>query len=475
MSRPNQGFVEATIVVVGRRRTRNTGRMNHIEGRREPVFGGEIDSRMGVPIPPGAAPSIPGTVQPVLDAQSLIDTLGVGLGLGNAIAVLRIKLAFPPEVFALAARPLIDGHAEFVQMLPVSGSGRFGTLGGQLSRALATAIRALDRRRAQILPRGAAPEVIGAQAHRWTYAVFVAALLRDLAQVSNGMRVWMQMGASIPRAWSPAAGPMRACGALGYRFETLPGGALSDEVDPAIALRVFERCVPAPIQDWLREDQALMTELRACLSGLADPAGVISELVAIDIPGNSLAHPPAVSAAPRTPAATPAAVVRAPAAPTVTTVDSPEFLEQVNSVESVLAGQFMAWLKQGVQGGRLPVNTPDALVYVVAEGLLLASPRIFREFATQIGGSEPLFDAARRVQREVLREGWHLRADRGLSIFCYGTGRYARGRSDPETTRINGIVIREPQRFIQPLPDIDPALVRLADGVGPSPSPSGSD
>jgi hypothetical protein len=444
--------------------------MNHIEGRREPVFGGETETRMGVPIASGAAPSILGTVQPVMDAQSLINTLGVA----NAISVLRIKLAFPPEVFALAARPLIDGHAEFVQMLPVSGSGRFGTLGGQLSRALATAIRALDRRRSQILPRGAAPEVIGAQAHRWTYAVFVAALLRDLPQVSQGMQVWMQMGTGIPRAWSPAAGPMRACGALGYRFETLPGGALSDEVDTAIALRLFERCVPAPIQDWFRDDQALMAELRACLSGRADPAGVISELVACDVARSSLAPAPAVSPVPKVPAAIAVGVVRAPKAQTVTTVDSPEFLEEVTPVDSALAGQFMAWLRQGVLAGALPVNTPEALVYVVAEGLLLASPRIFREFAKQIGGSEPLFDAARRVQREVLREGWHLRSDRGLSIFCYEKGCYAKGRSDPETTRINGIVIREPQRFIQPLPAIDPALVRVVDGVGPSPSPSPS-
>jgi hypothetical protein len=159
----------------------------------------------------------------------------------------------------------------------------------------------------------------------------------------------------------------------------------------------------------------------------------------------------------------------------VTTVYSPEFPEKVSPVESALAGQFMAWLRQGVQGGVLPVNTPDALVYVVAEGLLLASPRIFGEFAKLIvAGLNPLFDAARRVQREVLREGWHLRADRGLSIFCYEKGRYARGRSDRETTRINGIVIREPQRFIQPLPAIDPALVRVVDAVGPSPSQSPS-
>ena len=444
-------------MTVGHWPTRNTGRMYHIEDRREPVFGDDIGDRIGVPIASGGATSILGTVQPVLDAQSLIDRLG----LGNAIRVLRIKLAFPPEVFALAARPLIDGHAEFVQMLPASGSGRYAQAGGQLQRALATAIRALDRRRGQILPRGAAPEVIGAQAHRWTYAVFVAALLRDLPQVSQGMRVWMEVETGIPLAWSPAMGSMVSSGALCFRIETLPPGTQLDEVNPSMALWLFERCVPALIQDWLREDLALMAELRACLSGNADPAGVINELVACYAPGRSPGQGPVVSPAPEVPAATPVFEVSAPTGQTIATGKPPEFLDKVTPGESALARLFMAWLKQGVQSGALSVNTPDALVYVVAEGLLLASPHIFREFAKQqVGGAEPITDTAKHLQREVLRQGWHLRADRGLNILCY-----ERGRSDRGSNRINGIVIRDPQRFIQPLPAIDSTLVRLLDGA----------
>lgn len=153
--------------------------------------------------------SMLGAEHPVLDAQSLIDRLG----LVNAVGVLRIKLAFPAEVFALAARPLIEGYSEFLQMLPVQrmGSSRFGRPGGQLQRGLTTALRALDRRRGQILPRGAAPEVIGAQAHRWTYAIFVAALLRDVVRVSEGCRVWIKKDFVQPYAWDPAVGSMRAC------------------------------------------------------------------------------------------------------------------------------------------------------------------------------------------------------------------------------------------------------------------------
>ena len=431
--------------------------MPQIEDRREPSFGGGAGDRMRAPIASRVMPSVLGAEQPVLDAQSLIDRLG----LDNAIRCLRIKLAFPAEVFALAARPLIDGHAEFVQMLPVSGSKPLGQTGGQLHRALATALRSLDRRRGQILPRGAAPEVIGAQAHRWTYAVFVVALLRDLPHVSEGMHVLLAMGTGIPCAWNPAAGSMRSCGALGYVVEPLQPGVVSDALDATVSLRLFERCVPAAIQDWLEGDAALRAELRACLSGDADPAGVLSELVAWDAPRRPPVRAPVVSPSSKVPAATSGVAAIAPAAQTVITVDPPDFLEEVMPDESALARQFMAWLNQGLLDGTLSVNKPDALVHRVAEGLLLTSPRIFREFAKQqVGGAEAAADAAKRVQREVLREGWHLRADRGVNILCY-----ERKWSDRGSTRINGIVIREPQRFIQPLPAIDSTLVRVVDGA----------
>ena len=99
---------------------------------------------------------------PVLSAQALIERVG----LERLIPLLRIRLGFPRQVFALAAWPLIAGYAEFVQLLPVAGSKRYGNPGGQLYRGLATGLRALEYRRGQILPRGAAPEIIGEHAHR---------------------------------------------------------------------------------------------------------------------------------------------------------------------------------------------------------------------------------------------------------------------------------------------------------------------
>jgi hypothetical protein len=401
-------------------------------------------------------PSGLGAEQRVLRAQSLIDHLN----LGNAIRCLRIKLAFPAEVFALAAQPLIEAHAEFVQMLPVSGRVQLGPAGGQLHLAFVTTLRALDRRRSQILPRGAAPEVIGARTHRWTYAVFVSALLRDLHHVSDGMRVWMVMD-GVSRTWNPAAGSMRSGGARRYVVEPLQPGGVPDPVDAALALAFFERCVPAAIRDWLSEDAALMAELRACLSGDAEPDSVLSALVASDAPGTPPVRAHALSPPSAVPAATSLAELSAAAVQTVITVDTTEFLEDVLPDESALARQFMVWLNQGLLDGSLSVNKPDALVYGVAEGLLLASPRIFREFAKQqVAGPESGADATRRAQRQVLREGWHLRGDHGVNILCYGYR-----RSDRGATRINGIVMLEPQRFIQRLPVIDSTLVRMVDGA----------
>ena len=432
--------------------------MIQMDDRRDPVLCADDEVRPRMSTTSTGAAWLPGVAKPVLHAQRLFERLD----LDKAIGVLRIKLAFPSDVFALAARPLIDGYAEFVQMLPVRGPGfgRFERPGGQLHGGLTTALRALDRRRGQILPRGEAPEVFGAQAHRWTYVVFVAALLRDLCRVKEGCRVWIKKDADPPCAWDPSIGSMRACGAYRYVVEFLPTEMWSDPADPGLALQLFERCVPALIQDWLNEDPALMVELRGCLSGHADAGGAIGALLNHGALIRSSAPAPAFGLAPRV--QTSVAATSAQPAPTVVTAESPDFLEDVKPDESAIAQQFMAWLSQGLLGGYLAVNAPDALVHMVVDGLLLASPRIFQEFAKQqVASSEPAVDAAKRAQREVLRKGWHLRAERGVNILCY-----ERKRSDHRITRINGIVILEPQRFIQLLPAIDSTLLRVADGAG---------
>ena len=104
-------------------------------------------------------------------------------------------------------------------------------------------------------------------------------------------------------------------------------------------------------------------------------------------------------------------------------------------------------------------------MHFVDEGMLLVSPRIFREFAKnfgEVGGGpanapgEP--DIAKSIQRQVLREGWHLRADKGVNILTYQVMRGNRAAS-----RLSGVVIRNPVRFVDPVSPSNPLLVRLRD------------
>ena len=81
------------------------------------------------------------------------------------------------------------------------------------------------------------------------------------------------------------------------------------------------------------------------------------------------------------------------------------------------------------------MNVRGALVHGVEDGLLLASPGIFRAFIRRDGaGQGESGDAAKRLQREVLRAGWHLRADGGVNLHGYAWRQDGRAAA-----RIHGI------------------------------------
>ncbi len=127
------------------------------------------------------------------------------------------------------------------------------------------------------------------------------------------------------------------------------------------------------------------------------------------------------------------------------------------------AHRFMAWLQHGLADGTLPVNVAGALVHFVPEGMLLVSPRIFREFATRLGddssGPAPAAgdpDISKSIQRQFLRAGWHRRAGKGVNMLSYQVMRGERAVS-----QLSGVVIPNPERFVTLVPAINPMLVRL--------------
>ena len=356
------GLIEASIAADAPKRTGNTRPMMikwmiRCEHKADPGSGFAVaGTLLRRPLPAN-------TLQRVQD-KALVD-------------LIRIKMGWASEVFEPVIRPVIEGYAAFVLGLPATDSRPPVDAGARFTHALQVGSRVLDFRRGQILPRGAAPEVIGAQAHRWTYAVFVAALLHDTRHEGR-------------------------------------------------AEQLLNRFVPPLVLEWLAADPALMRELVTFLSGDdSAPTGAISKLVrratgqspSRDLRPSGRGDTNVQEAAP---VANPLGVeaerdVENPATTSTTTlamdepalpIEETEYLEAVDddqpesasppSPKSSVADsglihapdaarRFMAWLQQELADGTLPVNVPGALIHFVPEGMLLVSPRIFREFATRFG------------------------------------------------------------------------------------------
>ena len=461
----------------------------------------------GAGAPECAAVPAPQGEFPVLGSRALIARTHTAPGIER----LRLQLGFPVDVFAQTVRPLIDGYAEFVQLLPVAGSPRHAASGGRLTQALEVAARALDYRRGQILPRGAAPELIGACAHRWSCAVLIAALLWDADQITAGLRILTQFAGDEHQPWQPLHGAMAACGAESYRVEALPDAPAQDESCRELPLRLFHHIVPPEVIEWLAAEAALMRELIAFLSGEESarhgaihdivrraasgldvpilfagasapnrtpkspgtPGEAQADVAAASVPTSSLSHDepgeleemehgeddPAPLTQPQATAdSAPSPLAQSPPAP------RPAPAESSAASASDAAHRFMGWLQQELAQGKLRINQSGAPLHVVTEGLLLASPRIFREYANNAAqgsgrgiATAVADDTVKSIQREFLRAGWHVRADNGADILTYEVRRGGRAVS-----RLSGVVIAHPERFVAALPPANALLVRTA-------------
>ena len=126
--------------------------------------------------------------------------------------------------------------------------------------------------------------------------------------------------------------------------------------------------------------------------------------------------------------------------------------------------ELFGWLRDGLAGGSIEINTRAALVHHVPEGLLLVSPGIFRSFLAWQGADANSQESLKRLQRSVLKAGWHLVGADGANVLGY-----AWTKNGKATARVHGIVIEQPQRLLDPLPPINPRLARIAVAGGSDP------
>jgi hypothetical protein len=315
---------------------------------------------------------------------------------------LRIRLGLPDESHRALVDPLIQGLAEALPLAPSGSDAPQVDFGEQLQRALLFGLRALAVRHDRILPPNASPEELGDLAHRWTYSVFVAALLQGVAE---------------------------------------PGSAPAD--------LLFDRVVPDLGRRWLAEDPRLQAALADTLRGKAGRDNPIAEILRLA----------SGATAPVSPVTSPIAdcpKCEAGAEQPEASIAQTRPSERVDDWPAGQAGEFLGWLRHALASRSIQQDAADSPVHRVAEGLLLVWPGAFRWFLDARGGGSASGDALKKLRQSVLEAGWHLPADdaAGLHFYAWREG------GKPERS-LRGVVISRAERLIDPLTPVSPKLVRI--------------
>jgi hypothetical protein len=327
----------------------------------------------------------------------------------DPVALLRARLAFPREVFDVLVEPLIRGLAGCV---PSARNVDAAADTQPLGRSVRLALRALAIRRDRILPPNAPPERVGELAHRWTYAVLLAAMMREPAAPDSGPPE-SRYECIVPELGRVWIGQDR-------------------EASAALAEVLSDRC---------GQDNPILAIMTEALSGRSDAAAPFDR-------AHENQHPSDID---------PKAVSDTEPVPALSASEALATHASQASLSAPPLPELFGWLRDELAGGSIEINTRTALVHHVPEGLLLVSPGIFRSFLAWQGDDANSQEALKRLQRSVLKAGWHLVGADGASVLGY-----AWTKNGKATARVHGIVIEHPRRLLDPLPPINPRLVRIA-------------
>ena len=224
------------------------------------------------PTSPLIRPQSPHDLLPVLPASDLLATPTRRQHLLDIERLAGIPTAHYKALYQSA----IDAYAGWVQQLPASEAHHHSGPGGMLDHALEVTCVAMARRRVHLLPHGADPETISRQQHRWTYAVFSAALLHDVGKPAVDQTIKLfNSNRHDHRPWDPWSGPMPE--GMWYRVAFVRGRRyrLHESVAPLLTRLIL----PQQGLSWLAEDHEILTEWLAAIAGDRENHGIVAEIV----------------------------------------------------------------------------------------------------------------------------------------------------------------------------------------------------
>lgn len=168
--------------------------------------------------------------------------------------------------------PAIHRYAEFVQLMPASEAHHHAHAGGLLSHTIEMLLAAMTWRNAHLLPEGSAIEEIDNQRDQWTYVVFFAALLHDIAKPMTDLRIqWRCDGMADSVRWMPSGGSLlqimdqRRAGE--YLVDFAPKSQRDYSAHTRLAQTLISRIAPASALSFLAREPKALGVLEAYLCG----------------------------------------------------------------------------------------------------------------------------------------------------------------------------------------------------------------
>lgn len=125
--------------------------------------------------------------------------------------------------------------------------------------------------------------------------------------------------------------------------------------------------------------------------------------------------------------------------------------------------KFMAWIQQGVATGELPFNNRQASVHFVRAGMLLITPKVFRDYLEAQG--EMLEGAAagvetKRLQKLLQKSGYVALARSNTYLHTYRVT----NAKNPNRDMVTGYLVPNPGAFFNPVPGVNDVLAPSSGG-----------
>ena len=207
------------------------------------------------------------------------DAVVIDTATTHLLASIERRTRFSKSNFERDCLPVLRAFAEFVQFLPASECHHHAQPGGLWIHAVEVVDAALTFRAGLEVPANAGTEERKRLEHRWTYAVFVAALLHDVGKPITDVTVLLfNDDPQAGRRWAPLAGTMRSFGGDWYSVGFADGQARDYKAHARLPAMLLHQFVEARVLRWLADDGDVLAQLLRYLSG-EDPDGTLGAII----------------------------------------------------------------------------------------------------------------------------------------------------------------------------------------------------